>query len=320
MVRKAGGPEVLELLEVDDPVPRKGWVLMRVRAFGVNRSEVITRASPSGHGVTFPRVLGLECVGEVLDTGGDPDLASGQWAIAVMGGMGKEFDGSYAELALVPVANVVPVTTTLSWVELASIPLAFGTAWGSVVQTLGVHVGQSILIRGASSSVGTAAIAIAKAFGAHVVATTRNARKADKLTRLGADKVLIDTGSISEAARDHLPEGVTVGLELVGPSTAADTLAAISAGGVLCITGFLGGSWDIEGVTQSSTSARVTRFKSGVISRTAYGPAFQRIVEGIEKQEMAPSVDRTFRFEELPLAHEVMESNQACGKLVVALS
>lgn len=319
MVYTAGGPEVLQLCNIDDPAPRQGWVLMRVRAFGVNRSEVITRGSPGGHGVTFPRVLGLECAGEVIDTGGDPELAPGQKAIAVMGGMGKEFDGGYAELALVPSSNVIPVETALSWVELASIPMAFGTAWGSVINTLGIHVGQSILIRGASSSVGTAAVVIAKTFGAQVVATTRSKDKADTLQQLGADIVLIDDGAIAEFTRQHFPDGVTVALELVGPSTAQDTAAATSPGGILCISGFLGGSWDVEGVAALSPSVRVTRFKSGVMSRATYGSTFQRIAEGVESGDLTPSIDRTFRFEEVPLAHEVMESNQACGKLVVAL-
>lgn len=317
VVRHPGGPDVLELSDHPDPPPAEGRVLIRVRAFGVNRSEVVTRGAPDGHGVTFPRVLGLECAGEVVEAPGNDELEPGQCVIAVMGGMGKDFDGSYAELVSVPASAAIALSTTLSWPELASVPMAFGTAWGSVVHTLGLGPGQSILVRGAASSVGVAAISIAKRLGATVVATTRSESKRERLLDAGADTVLIDDGRVGAAARERFPGGLTVALELIGPSTTQDTASALVPGGVVCVTGFLGDSWDFDALAGRLGSARLARFRSGVMSAATYGTTFQRIVEFLERGELRLGIDRTFSFGELREAHEAMEANRAAGKLVV---
>ena len=113
-----GGPEVLQIGERSVPGPRPGWVLIKVKAFGLNRSEMYTRQghSPS---VRFPRVLGIECVG-VVEDGGGTDLAPGQKVAAVMGEMGRAYDGGYAEYTLVPASQVMPLTTDLPWATLAA--------------------------------------------------------------------------------------------------------------------------------------------------------------------------------------------------------
>ena len=196
VVHAPGGPEVLSVEEVATPEPRPGWVLVRVRAFGLNRSELGTRAGESGAAVQFPRVLGIECVGEVVETG--------QTIVAAMGGMGREFDGGYAEYALLPVTHVIPVETSLSWPQLGAIPESFGTAWGSL-ETLGLEPGQSLLVRGGSSSVGMAAITIAKDRGLEVFATTRQESKRSALEAAGADHVVIDDGEVGSARPRRRP-------------------------------------------------------------------------------------------------------------------
>ena len=180
VVHEPGGPDVLRVEEIPVPEPRPGWVLVRVRAFGLNRSELGTRAGESGDAVRFPRVLGIECVGEVVET-------TGQTIVAAMGGMGRDFDGGYAEYALLPVTHVIPVETSLSWPQLGAIPESFGTAWGSL-DTLELDPGQSLLVRGGSSSVGMAAITIAKDRGLTVFATTRQDGKRPALEAAGADQ------------------------------------------------------------------------------------------------------------------------------------
>ena len=181
VVHEPGGPDVLRVEEIPTPEPRPGWVLVRVRAFGLNRSELGTRAGESGDAVKFPRVLGIECVGEVVETG--------QTIVAAMGGMGRDFDGGYAEYALLPATHVIPVETSLDWPQLGAIPESFGTAWGSL-DLLGLEPGQSLLVRGGSSSVGMAAITIAKDRGLEVFATTRQESKRSALEAAGADHVV----------------------------------------------------------------------------------------------------------------------------------
>ena len=226
VVHNPGGPEVLELEERPIPEASRGRVLVKVRAFGLNRSELITRAGGSGDAVGFPRVLGIECVGEVVDAPGT-DLRPGERVIAAMGGMGRDFDGGYAQYTLLPASTVIPVQTTLDWSRLATVPESFGTAWGSL-DTLALERRQSILIRGGSSSVGMAAITIAKDRRLDVFATTRQEHKRAALTAAGADHVIIDDGSAAAKVREIAPEGVDGLLELVGPNTCIDSLKALT--------------------------------------------------------------------------------------------
>src|SRR5256885_14804115 len=130
VVEHAGAPDVLQIRTLPRPQPRPGWVLIQVKAFGLNRSELFTRQghSPS---VTFPRVLGIECVGEVDDAGGT-DLKVGETVAALMGEMGRAYDGGYAGYTLVPREHGLPIRTTLPWDVLASLPETYPTPWGSL--------------------------------------------------------------------------------------------------------------------------------------------------------------------------------------------
>lgn len=206
-VHHPGGPEVLQLEEIPVPQPRAGWVRIRVRAFGLNRSELYTRQgrSPS---VQFPRVLGIECVGVVDDAGGT-ELAPGQTVAALMGEMGRAYDGGYAEYTLVPRGQVLPVRTELPWDVLAALPETWLTARGSLVEAMDVQAAQTLLIRGGTSSVGIAAASLAKARGVRVLATTRGAAKANALRANGADDVVVDTGRIADDVARLVPVGST---------------------------------------------------------------------------------------------------------------
>src|ERR1700733_8786475 len=169
---RPGGPEVLEIRELPVPVVRAGWSLVQVKGAGLNRSELRTRQGHSPN-VTFPRVLGIECVGTVAAST-DPLLPEGTTVAAVMGEMGREIDGGYAQYALLPNALLMPVTTTLPWEVLAALPETYLTAQGSL-DALGVVPGDRgrLLIRGGTSSVGLAAASIAFGYGVETAATTR---------------------------------------------------------------------------------------------------------------------------------------------------
>ncbi len=316
VVHEPGGPEVLRVEELPVPEPRPGWVLVRVRAFGLNRSELVTRAGGSDDAVRFPRVLGIECVGEVEEAP-DADLAPGQTIVAAMGGMGRDYDGGYAQYTLIPVSQAIPVETSLDWPRLGAIPESFGTAWGSLDQ-LALEPGQSLLVRGGSSSVGMAAITIAKGNGLTVLATTRQESKRPALQAAGADHVVIDDGEVGTRVREIAPDGVDGLFELVGPRTIRDSLKAVGSGGRACISGFLERDWNIEPARAEAARLGIplSRFQSGTINVDSFGEIFQDIVRRVEDGTYRDILDRAFPLDEIADAHRYMEENRAAGKVV----
>ncbi|MQA72826.1 MAG: zinc-binding dehydrogenase [Solirubrobacterales bacterium] len=318
VVSEPGGPEVLRVEERPTPEARPGWVLVRVRGFGLNRSELGTRRGDSGDAVRFPRVLGIECVGEVAEAPGS-DLEPGRTVVAAMGGMGREFDGGYAECALLPREHVIPISTTLPWSRLAALPETFATAWGSVVKTLRLERGETILVRGGSSSVGMAAITIASELGATVIATTRQEAKRAAMEEQGADHVVIDPGSIAEEVRRIAPDGVDALFELVGPRVIADSVAAVRSGGRVCLSGYLAESWDVDSARAAvaAAGASFATFGSIEVSDDAYREPLQAIVEAVESGRYRDGLARVFELDEIADAHRLMEDDGVAGKVVV---
>jgi NADPH:quinone reductase-like Zn-dependent oxidoreductase len=313
---RAGGPEVLEVHEVPVPAVREGWSLVRVRGAGLNRSELRTRQghSPS---VTFPRVLGIECVGSVA-VSTDPDLPEGRTVAAVMGGMGRDFDGGYAEYALLPNALLMPVTTTLAWDVLAALPETFLTAQGAL-DALGPVAGR-LLIRGGTSSVGLAAASIAAGHGVEVAATTRRPDKIGALAAVGVDHALLDTGgSLGPSVQSIWPGGPDHVLDLVGASTAVDSLQLVRRGGTVCVAGSLSG-WlipNLEPIAMIPSGTRLTAFHSDTVEGSAGTAVLQRVVHEVETGAYRPTIDRVVGLDDLAAAHRQMEDNQATGKLVM---
>ena len=318
VISEAGGPEKLELKEIDTPSPRPDWVLIRNRAFGLNRSEWFTRRGDSPT-VSFPRVLGIECVGEVL-AAPDGDLMPGQTVAAMMGGMGRQFDGSYAEYVLVPRANVFPLQTTLEWPELAALPEMFQTVHGSLYTGLEIDRAGSILVRGATSSIGFATMAMAKSAGLEIVATTRSLKKSDELIAAGATHVVVDDGNIAEKIRAIYPGGIDRVLELIGTTTLLDSLQATRRGGIVCMTGILGGQWtlsEFHPMGDVPTGVKLTSYSGEASDISA--EQLQRYVSLVESGELKLKVGPTFEFDRLREAHELMDRNEANGKIVVML-
>ncbi|MCS3869221.1 NADPH:quinone reductase-like Zn-dependent oxidoreductase [Chryseobacterium ginsenosidimutans] len=210
---EAGSPEHLCLEEREMPSPEENQVLIKVKAFGLNRSEIMTRKglSPDVH---FPRVLGIECVGEIIE---DPsgEFKKGQKVAAFMGGMGRDFDGSYAEYAVLPKSIISTFESNLPWEILGALPEMFQTVFGSLHLALKIKKEETLLIRGGTSSIGLLAAQLAKSEGVKVVSTTRNINKKELLLENGVDLVVIDDGNISQQIEDQQIKIDKV-LELVG--------------------------------------------------------------------------------------------------------
>ncbi len=318
VIEVAGGPEVLKLQQRPVPRPEAGWVLIKVRAFGLNRSELFTRQghSPS---VRFPRILGIEAVGEVVEAPGG-ELPEGHTVATAMGGMGRVFDGSYAEYVCVPAAQVQALETKLDWATLAALPEMLQTAWGSLHTALQLQRGQSLLIRGGTTSVGLAAAVLAKRHGATVAATTRRPEREAMLRENGADHVLVDDGELAASVRRVFDGGVDRVLELVGTTTLLDSLKATARHGVVCMTGMVGDKWDFEKFAPMRaipTSVKLTTY-AGEAADFMRTP-LQDFIREIEEGRTAVRIGKVFPLAEIVEAHRWMEDNRAQGKIVVLM-
>ena len=239
-----GPPEALRLRELPVPRPVPGWVLIEVKAFGLNRSELHTRLGLA-QGVTFPRVLGIEATGVVAAAPGG-EFVAGQPVMTMMGGMGRQFDGGYAEYTCVPAGQVIPFASALAWEQLGAVPEMLQTAHGSLTVGLDARPGQTLLIRGGTSSIGMATASLAKDRGMTVLATTRRAERAPALEAIGVDHVLVDDGAIAAQVWERVPGGVDAALELVGTPTLPDTLLATRVHGTVCFSGMLSNEWTVR--------------------------------------------------------------------------
>jgi len=315
VIHEAGGPEVLKLETREIPSPKAGAVLINVRAFGINRSEMFTRQGLSP-GVHFPRILGIEAVGTVVSAPGG-EFEAGTTVATAMGGMGRDFDGGYAEYTVVPVAQTRAIVTKLPWATLGAVPEMLQTAWGSLYIALQLNEGERLLIRGGTTSIGLTAAAIAHSRGVTVYATTRNAARADFLRANGASDVFIDDGAIADDVRNRTG-AVDKVLELIGTTTLKDSLECARSGGTVCMTGMVGNKWSIEEFDPMEwipTGVNLTVYAGDVPQFMAM--PLQELVDQIAAGSIPLQIGKVFKLDEIVEAHRLMDSNEAGGKLVV---
>jgi NADPH:quinone reductase-like Zn-dependent oxidoreductase len=314
-----GGPEVLVIREVPEPEPKAGHAVIQVKAFGLNHAELHMR---KGEWAEIADVSGIECVGVVKSCPGG-EFAVGTRVAALMGGLGRTINGSYAEYTRAPVTNVAAIESGLSWSDLAALPETYATAWTSLFRNLEIARGQTLVIRGATSSLGQAALNMAVNAGARVIATTRSHDRFPMLGALGAVRAEVEVPDLSKRIAEA--GKIDAVLDLVGNSTILDSLAMLRRGGRACLAGWLGGLApiaDFNPLAQMASGVYLTFFASFVFGKPGFPLSdvpLQAIAADVEAGRYKAKPARVFRFEDIQEAHRVMESNEAKGKMVVVL-
>jgi NADPH:quinone reductase-like Zn-dependent oxidoreductase len=314
-----GGPEQLVIREIPKPEPKDGHAVIAVKAFGINHAEMHMR---KGEWAEIADVSGIECVGVVESCPGG-EFAVGTKVAALMGGLGRTINGSYAEYTRAPVTNVAVIESNLPWEELAAIPESYATAWTCLFRNLEIASGQTLVVRGATSSFGQAALNMAVNSGVRVIATTRSRDRFPTLEALGASRVEVEGPDLSRRFTEA--KRVDAVLDLVGNSTILDSLALLRRGGRACLAGFLGGLGpvpDFNPLLQMPSGVHFSFFGSFVFGTPGFPLSdvpLQAIAGDVAAGRYKAKPARVFRFEDIREAHRVMESNQANGKMVVIL-
>lgn len=319
VLEKFGGLDSLVYRDIPAPGPEPGHVVIRVKAFGINHAEMHMRR---GEWAEAAPVSGIECVGIVESCPGG-EFPVGARVAALMGGLGRTINGSYAEFTRPPASNVALIEADLSWAELAALPETFATAWTCLFRNLEIRAGQTLVIRGATSSFGQAAVKLALNAGARVIATTRSRERFPMLEALGVARVELEapdlSGRIAEAKE------LDAVLDLVGNSTILDSLRMLRRGGRACLAGWLGGLApipDFNPLLQMASGVYWTFFGSFVFGTPGFPLSdvpLQAIARDVAAGRLEARPSRVFRFEEIREAHRVMEANEAGGKMVVVL-
>jgi NADPH:quinone reductase-like Zn-dependent oxidoreductase len=301
------------LSEIEVPKAVKGWVLVKVRAFGMNHSESILRLDEiRADYIQKPVIPGIECVGEVEESL-DAEFKKGDKVLALMGGMGRSFNGSYAEYTLIPVDHLFKIKSSLPWDMLGAIPETYYTAFGSLFNCLNLKRGESLLIRGATCALGYASITIAKALGCKVVATTHRESKLSLLEKTKSDINILDDGKVAEKI-----EKVDKVLELVGPKTVYDSLRCVKKGGIVCNTGILGGVYYLNGFDPIKDIPNGV-YLTGFFSNYPTKAEIDQIFKFIDEHSIVPDIGKKFDFSDIKSACEALDTGKVNGKIVVTL-
>jgi NADPH:quinone reductase-like Zn-dependent oxidoreductase len=326
-----GTPEVLKMKQVPTPEPKPDHAIIKIRSFGINHAEMHMRR---GEWAESMPIIGIECVGLVVACPGG-EFAIGTPVAAVMGGLGRTINGSYAEYTSVPVGNVVKLGESeedlkklgLEWEQVAAIPETYATAWTVLFRNLEVKAGDRLLIRGGTSSFGRAAINLSVQTGAEVTATTRNTERFADLKSLGANEVLLEASDLSTRLLGEGRKKFDAVLELVGNSTLLDSLNLVRRGGRLCLAGFLGGLApisDFNPLLQMASGVHFSFFGSFVFGKPEFPLSdvpLKDILGLVAENKFKAEPGRVWKFEEEDIreAHRHMEESKADGKMVVVV-
>ena len=307
VVYEAGGVDKLVYQDVPKPQIKEGWSLIKVKGFGINRSEIFTRKGYSPT-VKFPRILGIECVGIVEQS---EKFKTGTKIVSIMGEMGREFDGSYAEYVLIPNEQVYPIESNLSWEVLAVIPETYYTSYGALIN-LKIVDSDKILVRGASSATGIAFCNLVKSLfpNVKIYGSTQNISKREILLEIGFDEIFEDKGYVlqTEMKFDKI-------LELVGPRSIKDSIKHLNRFGIVCSAGQLGEQWfleDFDPIMELKNNVYLTTFYSGIVDF----PSLREMFDFIEKYHVEAKPSKVFSLSEIQKAHEYIESKNGFGKVV----
>lgn len=324
-------PGRLELARLPVPEPLAGWVAIRVRAFGLNRTEKFLQRGGwpvSALSPLAPLVNGIECAGEVVGHGppiGDaPPLALGTRVLACASSLGRGIDGTHAEYTVVPRWGVVAVPASgdgLSWRELAALPMSFGTAAGSL-DAMDCASGDTVLIRGGTSALGLAAVSLAKhVLGCTVLATSRRASAEARLRAAGADVVLVEP-DVHRQVRERYPDGVDRALDCVGEATLKETMRCVRRSGVMCQTGALSHvpGFSLRLLGEVPSSVKVTCFESDVLTGAVLSAVIERVLDAMRRGALRVPLDPVeFTLERYADALEFLDSETRTGKVVVTV-
>jgi NADPH:quinone reductase-like Zn-dependent oxidoreductase len=314
---KFGGPEVLVIREIPEPEPKDGHAVIEVKAFGLNHAELHMR---QGNWAEIADVSGIECVG-IVKSCPSGEFGVGTKVAALMGGLGRTINGSYAEYTRPPVTNVATIESSLSWADLAALPETYATAWTCLFRNLEVASGQTLVIRGATSSFGQAALNMAVNVGAKVIGTSRS--RGQLVEALGAVRAEVEGPDLSKRIAEA--GKIDAVLDLIGNSTILDSLAMLRRGGRACLAGWLGGLApiaDFNPLLQMASGVYLTFFGSFVFGKPGFPLSdvpLQAIAADVDAGRYQAKPTRVFRFEDIREAHRVMESNEAKGKMVVVV-
>ena len=297
------------LSDASIPEVRPGWVLIKVKAFGLNHSEKLLRLNEiRADYIQRPIIPGIECVGEIVDPS-DSRLAVGQKIVALMGGMGRSFNGSYAEYVLLPCRIVFAVNSDLPWEVLGAVPETYFTAWGSLFECLHLTAKDTLLIRGSTCALGYASLQIAKALGCKVIATTH---RQDKLPLIAeADDAVIDDGRLTGKIR-----GVTKALDLIGPRNLKDTLTTVEKGGIVCQTGLLGDVYALNGFDPIKDIPNGV-YLTGFFSNYPTQQIMDEIFAFLNEKKLIPASGKVFGFDEIREAVIAQDEGKVNGKIVI---
>lgn len=311
VIHEAGGSE--KLLYEERPIPdiKSGWSLVKVKGFGINRSELFTREGKSPS-VAFPRILGIECAGIIEKTSDSTRFSLGQKVVSIMGEMGRAFDGSYAEYVLLPNEQIYKIDSDLPWATLAAIPETYYTAYQSM-RNLCIQETDSVLVRGATSGVGVAFAQLVRAKfpSIELYGSSRSLEKVQKLKNIGFTGCIQDrAGTLDTNQTFHKI------LELIGPITIKNSFEHIEERGIICNTGQLGGQWflkEFDPITEIKKNSYFTSFYSGNISEEK----MTELLNYIEEFQIQPNIEKIFTLKETANAHDYLEAKASFGKVIV---